>query len=105
MVTDKNKQSTPEQLNTFLRGMDTDTADAIIQDSQYRHSENMRLVTDSSSQTGKLSLIQGIRNRSITLNVVSSFTKTDGKYIPTLQLRTFLDILYQLLLLLETQVQ
>ena len=89
MVTDKNKQSTPEQLNTFLRGMDTDTADAIIQDSQYRHSENMRLVTDSSSQTGKLSLIQGIRNRSITLNVVSSFTKTDGKYIPTYTTKDF----------------
>ena len=83
MVTDKNKQSTPEQLNTFLRGMDTDTADAIIQDSQYRHSENMRLVTESSSQTGKLSVIQGIRYRSITLHVVWSLTHTDGHPVPT----------------------
>ena len=69
MGIDKNKQQVPEQLNTFLKGMDTDTADGIMSDSSYRHSENMRLVTDSASQTGKLSLIQGITNRTIKLEV------------------------------------
>jgi hypothetical protein len=39
--------------------MNTDTSDALIDSSQYRYAENLRLVTNTDSNSGELRLIEG----------------------------------------------
>ena len=48
-----------EQTNTFTKGMDTDTSDMYMEDSQYRMAENVRLLTNTDSNSGELHLIEG----------------------------------------------
>lgn len=48
-----------QQINTFLKGMNTDVSDALIDSSQYRYAENLRLVTNTDSNSGELHLIDG----------------------------------------------
>jgi len=48
-----------QQINTFLKGMNTDVSDALIDSSQYRYAENLRLVTNTDSNSGELRLIEG----------------------------------------------
>lgn len=48
-----------QQTNTFYEGMNTDTSDMMLKDTQYRFAKNLRLVTDSSSNSGELRLIEG----------------------------------------------
>ena len=48
-----------QQINTFLKGMNTDVSDALIESSQYRYAENLRLVTNTDSNGGELHLIDG----------------------------------------------
>ena len=48
-----------QQINTFLKGMNTDVSDALIDSSQYRYAENLRLVTNTESNSGELRLIEG----------------------------------------------
>lgn len=47
------------QTNTFAGGMDTDTSDALIKDSQYRLANNLRYITNTEENTGELHLIDG----------------------------------------------
>lgn len=48
-----------QQVNTFLKGMNTDVSDALIDSSQYRYAENLRITTNKDSNTGELRLIEG----------------------------------------------
>lgn len=48
-----------QQINTFLKGMNTDVSDALIDSSQYRYAENLRLVTGRDSNEGELHMIDG----------------------------------------------
>lgn len=47
------------QINTFAKGMDTDTSDALISSDSYRYAENLRYITDGESNSGELHLIDG----------------------------------------------
>lgn len=48
-----------QQVNTFIKGMNTDTSDALLGSDQYRYAENLRLVTNTEENTGELRLIEG----------------------------------------------
>lgn len=48
-----------QQVNTFLKGMNTDVSDALIDNSQYRYAENLRLDTSVDSNSGELRIIEG----------------------------------------------
>lgn len=48
-----------QQINTFTKGMNTDTSDALIGTDQYRYAENLRISTDTSSTGGALVPIDG----------------------------------------------
>ena len=48
-----------QQVNTFLKGMNTDLSDSLLGNSQYRYAENLRLVTNTDSNSGELRLIDG----------------------------------------------
>ena len=51
-----------QQVNTFIKGMNTDVSDALIDSSQYRYAENVRLVTNTDSNSGELRLVDGTIN-------------------------------------------
>jgi hypothetical protein len=36
-----------QQVNSFLKGMNTDTSDSMIPAEQYRYAENLRIVTNT----------------------------------------------------------
>lgn len=48
-----------QQINTFVKGMNTDVSDALMDSSQYRYAENVRLATNTEENTGELRLIEG----------------------------------------------
>lgn len=48
-----------QQINTFVKGMNTDTSDALLGSDQYRYAENLRLITNTEQNTGELRLIEG----------------------------------------------
>lgn len=48
-----------QQTNTFVGGMDTDTSDMLMTSEKYRFAKNLRLITDSNSNSGELHLIEG----------------------------------------------
>lgn len=48
-----------QQINTFIKGMNTDVSDALMDSSQYRYAENVRLTTNTDENTGELRLIEG----------------------------------------------
>lgn len=48
-----------QQINTFVKGMNTDVSDALMDSSQYRYAENVRLATNTDENTGELRLIEG----------------------------------------------
>ena len=48
-----------QQINTFVKGMNTDVSDALMDSSQYRYAENVRLTTDKDENTGELRPIEG----------------------------------------------
>ena len=70
MVTNSNTKQLPYQVNTFAKGMDTDTSDSLISNDSYRIAENLRYITDIDETTGELRLIEG----AIKINQ----SKTDG---------------------------
>ena len=47
------------QVNTFTKGMNTDTSDALLDSSQYRYARNVRLVTNTDSNDGELRIVEG----------------------------------------------
>lgn len=48
-----------QQINTFVKGMNTDVSDALIDSSQYRYAENLRLQTNTEENSGELRVIEG----------------------------------------------
>ena len=50
-----------QQINTFVKGMNTDVSDALMDSSQYRYAENVRLATNTEENTGELRLIEGTK--------------------------------------------
>ena len=48
-----------QQVNTFLKGMNTDISDSLIDTSQYRYAENLQLTTNTEHNTGELRLVEG----------------------------------------------
>ena len=48
-----------QQVNTFVKGMDTDTSDMYIGEGSYRYAENLRVVTNGNSNSGELHIIEG----------------------------------------------
>ena len=49
------------QINTFAKGMDTDTSDMLISNESYRLAENLRFITDVDETSGELRLIEGAK--------------------------------------------
>lgn len=49
-----------QQINSFVKGMNTDVSDSLMDSSQYRYAENVRLVTNTDSNSGELRLIEGV---------------------------------------------
>lgn len=58
---DSNKMQT-EQTNTFSGGMNTDAADHVLSNDQYRDALNLRYVNNKESATGSLKVIDGFKN-------------------------------------------
>lgn len=54
-----------QQINTFLKGMNTDTSDMLLSSDQYRFARNVRVITDTDSNSGELRIVDG--NTSTTL--------------------------------------
>lgn len=50
-----------QQINTFTKGMNTDTSDAYMPADQYRYAENLRVTSDNNGTTGELHLIEGTK--------------------------------------------
>lgn len=50
-----------QQLNTFVGGMDLDTADQYLDSKKYREAFNLRVVTDMDGTGGSLTNIEGVR--------------------------------------------
>lgn len=48
-----------QQTNTFEGGMNTDLSDMHIKNNEYRYAENIRIVTNTDSNTGEARLIEG----------------------------------------------
>ena len=48
-----------QQTNTFVKGMDTDTSDILIESSKYRFAENVRITTDKDGSNGEIHMIDG----------------------------------------------
>ena len=51
-----------EQTNTFSGGMNTDAADHVLSNDQYRDALNLRYVNNKESATGSLKVIDGFKN-------------------------------------------
>ena len=51
-----------QQINTFIKGMNTDVSDMMLDPQQYRYAENLRLITDSNSNSGELRVIEGVKD-------------------------------------------
>lgn len=54
-----------QQVNTFIKGMDTDTSDMYMGEGSYRYAENLRVVTDGDSNSGELHIINGTTRVSV----------------------------------------
>lgn len=48
-----------QQINTFVKGMNTDVSDSLMDSSQYRYAENVRIATNKDENSGELRLIEG----------------------------------------------
>lgn len=48
-----------QQINTFTKGMNTDVSDMLMDSSQYRYAENVRLVTNTDGNSGELRVTDG----------------------------------------------
>lgn len=48
-----------QQTNTFIKGMNTDVSDMLMDSSQYRYAENIRLVTNTDSNSGEIRVVDG----------------------------------------------
>lgn len=58
-----------QQTNTFIKGMDTDTSDMYIGEGSYRYAENLRVVTNTDSNSGELHVIEGTNEITLDQNI------------------------------------
>lgn len=56
------------QMNTFTKGMNTDTSDAYMPTDQYRYAENLRVTSDNNGVFGELHLIEGTKSLEQSIN-------------------------------------
>ena len=77
-----------QQINTFVKGMNTDVSDALMDSSQYRYAENVRLTTNTDENTGEIRLIEG--------NSVYENISNYGKIIAMTSIRDLLIIVTKL---------
>lgn len=54
-----------EQTNMFLKGMNTDVSDALLDNQQYRYAENIRIITNKDSNSGEVRLIEGTTSQQL----------------------------------------
>lgn len=73
-----------QQVNTFLKGMNTDLSDSLLDSSQYRYAENLRLVTNTDSNSGELRLVDG------TITIGNAF---DGEIIYLNSIREYVVVI------------
>lgn len=59
--------SNTAQTNTFVKGMNMDSDILYLEDSQYRYSENIRVLTNTDGTTGSIQNIEGTLELNITL--------------------------------------
>lgn len=73
------------QVNTFIKGMDTDTSDMYLSNQSYRYAENVRITTDEESNSGELHLIEGTVNSHINIGggeiIATDYIRNYGIYI------------------------
>lgn len=60
------------QINTFAKGMDTDTSDMLIDNESYRLAKNLRYITDIDETTGELRLIEGAKQLNVSYNGIDN---------------------------------
>lgn len=70
-----------QQINTFLKGMNTDVSDALIDSSQYRYAENLRLVTNTDSNSGDLRPVEGTKLINDNFGNILALTSVRNKLI------------------------
>ena len=79
------------QVNTFTKGMNTDTSDMYMPSEQYRYSENLRITADENGDSGELHLIEGTQKIELNLdgnvldvnyikNICTIILEKDGKW-------------------------
>lgn len=79
-----------QQINSFVKGMNTDVSDSLIDSSQYRYAENLRLITNTDSNSGELRLIEG------TLPFSTDSIPSDWKHIIAMtSIRDYLVVIVQ----------
>ena len=59
MAESTNQQQLPQQQNTFTEGMNTDIADAMLKQTMYRDSMNLRLATSKNGNSYTLHTMEG----------------------------------------------
>lgn len=69
-----------EQTNTFSGGMNTDAADHVLGNDQYRDALNLRYVNNKESATGSLKVIDGFKNIYSSINEEIIETTQIGQY-------------------------
>jgi hypothetical protein len=65
--------SNKPHINTFIKGMDKDTANAKFENTKYEHAENLRLLTEDGKSTGAMINVQG-NEKLLSLHPIVSFT-------------------------------
>ena len=63
-----------QQINTFVKGMNTDTSDALLSNDQYRFAKNLRLTTNGDSNSGELHMIEGNIESGCINNIEGEYT-------------------------------
>ncbi len=75
-----------EQTNTFSGGMNTDAADHVLGNDQYRNALNLRYVNNKESATGSLKVIDGFKNIYTSVRVTENYDTINEEIIETTQI-------------------
>ena len=82
-----------QHMTTFTGGMDTDTSDMLLQADRYRLAKNLRLITDSTSNSGELHCVDDlgkVKQSGVLPTSNSTFSFAEGEHIlKTSQIRDY----------------
>lgn len=67
-----------QQINSFVKGMNTDIADAYLANDQYRFAKNLRLTVEEDSNAGELHTINGVSEITIPVEISKQWTSILG---------------------------